>query len=1111
MKFIKLGSVRVGVTGQDSSLSVYAFCNPDGNIVISGRNNSNRSIAVNGILSNLPVLKNMKLIYTNSTGNLIDGNGIIVSGVSFKAYIPAESVFTITGTTDLLSSSMNTVKPEPSDWYAGDMHVHRNCGDGTSILPETEFTNMMEPNDLAVISVLADMGDGEVKESKTDLPKVNGSDAIQSKPGRIVHWDAEWHFDPFGTTFENKALGGHLVLLGLKEAHQIWKESPYKIIEWGKSQNAIVGFCHMQYLNDSVQNALDCCIPVDYPVEAALGTIDFLAEDVWLNDASVNAYYKLLNCGFRLGWAAGTDFPCNNSRPFGSLLTYVQVKDQPMTYQKWIEGIKNGRTVVTTNGHIEFLDLKVNGENSPGDEIKLRRKGTINADVSWTAVKEMAGRIEILCNGKVIAHQEGTAKQGNPVRMKTSIKITESSWICARRMDDKGHQSHTAAVYITVKSAPIRASAEDAQYFVRWINNTIGNIAPGGPWNQYFTHDLDIVRKRYIQTRTVYEKIASEAKKTHGCSDKKSGVPILLLTTNYEFGSYAGEILKAEGFNEFVMDSLTSANVTTSYLKKFDLVILAESKAGFAVKEMLSEFVKHGGKLIAFRPGPSLSELFGITPAGETIADGYLRIDSATDQGKGLTGKILQFHGTADKYTLNGGKTIATLFSDKVAANGFPGIISNTYGKGHAVAFSFNLPKSIVYTRQGNPLYAGVEKDGIPGLRGMDLFTDGWLDTSNNTINQADEQMALLSHFVEKMNTYAKPLPRLWYFPDTLKCLVTLTNDGEYRSETDFEPQFCDVDSMGAKMSLYILDVNKVSKAWVDKWTAKGFEIAGHPDDTKEAGNPDWYSMDNALSTKKNEIGNKYGLPIRTNVNHWFVWCGNDAEGRQDFAAQARLEEKNGIELDLNYAKYDIKSNQRDHFLGPPGTNQGNFTGSGLVMKFADANGHIINVYQQLNAVYDQEYNESHDPDGFYDCFKGLMDRSQHNEVYSFLSIKSHNDEYYFSKVPLMRMLAYADSNKVPVWTALELLDFIKMRDEATFTDISWSNSILSFKLNSSLNHSKSLSFMVPFKYGEKKVKGITINGKDAQVINKSVKGYSYSFLTVKPGTDYYILVNYGE
>ncbi len=66
----------------------------------SGRNNSNRTIAVNGILSNLPVLKNMKLIYTDSVVNLIEGNEIIVSGKSFKASIPAESVFTITGISD---------------------------------------------------------------------------------------------------------------------------------------------------------------------------------------------------------------------------------------------------------------------------------------------------------------------------------------------------------------------------------------------------------------------------------------------------------------------------------------------------------------------------------------------------------------------------------------------------------------------------------------------------------------------------------------------------------------------------------------------------------------------------------------------------------------------------------------------------------------------------------------------------------------------------------------------------------------------------------------------------------------------------------------------------
>jgi len=512
MKYVRPGSVRIGTTGQDSNLQVYAFHNPDGNIVISGRNNSDRSIAVDGILSGLPALKNMKLIYTNSEVNLIEGHEIVVTGNSFRASIPAESVFTITGTTDG-SSSMNAKKPEPSDWYAGDIHIHRNCGEMTSIISETELTAMMELNDMAVISILADMGNGEVKDSKKDLPRINGADVTYSKPGRIVHWDAEWHFDPAGVTFENKALGGHIILLGLNEAHQIWEESAYKILEWGKSQDAIMGFCHMQYLNDTIQNELTCCIPVDYPVEAALGTIDFLAEDVWLNDAAINGWYRLLNCGFRLGWAAGTDFPCNDSRPFGSLLTYVQVKDKPMTYRKWIEGIKNGRTVVTTNGHVEFLDLKINGVNGPGDEIKLKGKKTVEIDVDWTSVKTLTGRIEIICNGKVIAKLEGTARPGEPVSLKTRFKIDQSSWISARRMDETGHQSQTSPVYISLKDAPVRASAEDARYFVKWIDNILVNIASGGSWNQYFSHDLDRVRIRYQAARDIYEKIAIEASK----------------------------------------------------------------------------------------------------------------------------------------------------------------------------------------------------------------------------------------------------------------------------------------------------------------------------------------------------------------------------------------------------------------------------------------------------------------------------------------------------------------------------------------------------------------------------------------------------------------------
>jgi hypothetical protein len=271
----------------------------------------------------------------------------------------------------------------------------------------------------------------------------------------------------------------------------------------------------MEYLKDSLPGTLDCCTPIDFPVEAALGTIDFLAEDVWLNDASVDAYYRLLNCGFRLGWAAGTDFPCNNNQPFGSLLTYVQVKNKPFSYRQWIEGIKNGRTVVTTNGHQEFLDLKVNGNATPGDEIGLNDSQTLNAEVIWTSVLAKTGRIELVLNGNVVATKHGSAGPGEPVILKAAVPIVESSWLCARRMDENGHRSHTAPVFIKLKDAPVRASADDARYFIKWIDKTLSNTDPGGPWNKYFTHDLDIVQNRYLQARKVYEKIAMEAAKSH--------------------------------------------------------------------------------------------------------------------------------------------------------------------------------------------------------------------------------------------------------------------------------------------------------------------------------------------------------------------------------------------------------------------------------------------------------------------------------------------------------------------------------------------------------------------------------------------------------------------
>ncbi len=589
------------------------------------------------------------------------------------------------------------------------------------------------------------------------------------------------------------------------------------------------------------------------------------------------------------------------------------------------------------------------------------------------------------------------------------------------------------------------------------------------------------------------------------CSAKKDD-PILLLATNSNFGVYSGEILKTEGFNEYHLDSLSDSKVDLNYLKRFNVVILAETVLDNSQKEMFGDYVKNGGRLIAFRPDKKLSDLFGIKDAGVTISEGYILTSAKLPTA--LAVGSLQFHGTADKYTLNGGEEIASLYSNDSISTGCPAIVKNVYGKGSAIAFLYNLPQSIVYTRQGNPAFAGLEKDGINGLRGMDLFTDGWVDTTKNKINQADEQMRILSYCIENMTADVKPLPRLWYFPDDLKCLVTLTNDGEYNNEKEFDPQFADVDAKGAKMTIYILAVNKASKAFVDKWAARGHEMVGHPDDTKEAANPHWNTMDSVLHAKISEIKSKYGITQHTNVNHWFVWCGRDADGNPDFAAEAKLEAKNGIGLDVNYAHYDNGSNQ-GHFLGKMGTDQGNYTGSGMVMKYCDNNGKIINVYQHFNNVYDQQYSENKDTTGFFNCFKGLMDRSLNNEVYSFISIKSHNWAYPFSKKPLMQMLDYSNQNGIPVWTALKLYEFMKMKDEAAFENITFSNNILSFELTSSLKHSSKLTFMVPAEFNNKSITGIKNNGEIQTYELRKLKGKNYAFISVEPGRNYNITVSY--
>jgi len=120
----------------------------------------------------------------------------------------------------------------------------------------------------------------------------------------------------------------------------------------------------------------------------------------------------------------------------------------PMTDVQMLAEMKaRGLAVVSLpadmgNGEVRFAEKdlpRVNGTAGPGDGIRLGSGGIVQVDVGWSATRELSGTIELVSNGKVVAAQKGTAGPGSPLVPTTSRSFRRSGWLCAKRMDARGH------------------------------------------------------------------------------------------------------------------------------------------------------------------------------------------------------------------------------------------------------------------------------------------------------------------------------------------------------------------------------------------------------------------------------------------------------------------------------------------------------------------------------------------------------------------------------------------------------------------------------------------------------------------------------------------------
>ena len=133
--------------------------------------------------------------------------------------------------------------------------------------------------------------------------------------------------------------------------------------------------------------------------------------------------------------------------------------------------------------------------------------------------------------------------------------------------------------------------------------------------------------------------------------DEGPGGPVLVLSrSTAPFSRYYAEILRTEGLNEFTVKDIST--VTAATLGAYDVVIVGDFALTAAQVTMLSDWVNGGGDLVAMRPDKQLAGLLGLTDAGATLGNAYLRIDTSQSPGAGLVGETIQFHGTADRYAL---------------------------------------------------------------------------------------------------------------------------------------------------------------------------------------------------------------------------------------------------------------------------------------------------------------------------------------------------------------------------------------------------------------------------------------------------------------------------
>jgi TolB protein len=389
--------------------------------------------------------------------------------------------------TSSLFVSMHPIEnltPGKTQWVSGDVHVHMNYA-GTYRNTPAHLVEQAAAENLAIVEDLVVNKEQRIPDMAYFSPQL---DPASTADHLLLHGQ-EFH----------TSYWGHLGLLNLTRSFILPGYAAYpntaaaslypanaEVADMAHEQGALVGYVHpFESIPDP---AKDPSLTAELPADVALGKVDYI-EVLGFSDhkSTAEVWYKLLNCGFRLPTAAGTDFMGNYASlrgPVGLNRVYAEVPLGPLRIEPWLAAIKAGRTFAT-NGPLLHFSL---GGKGIGGEVRLEKKQEVHFSAELHSIVPV-DHLQIVCNGKV-ARELAMNSERNGAHVDGTIPIDASGWCVLRAFSEKAEYpvldlypyATTSPVYVSVAGAPVR-NAADAAYFVAWVDRLISAARSNTSWN----------------------------------------------------------------------------------------------------------------------------------------------------------------------------------------------------------------------------------------------------------------------------------------------------------------------------------------------------------------------------------------------------------------------------------------------------------------------------------------------------------------------------------------------------------------------------------------------------------------------------------------------------